>query len=101
MSRKWKFCWLMVMCLLIILNGGLYFFRVSAKRQLEDVREQKMQVNSQRKFIETHNDDLVTIKELKQEILGQETKLKEFSTQIKVITEILIKNQEKLEELEK
>lgn len=101
MSRKWKFFWLMVMFLLIIVNGCLYFFRVSAKRQLEDIREQKLLMNNQKKFIETHNEDLETIKELKQEILGQESKLKEFSTQIKVITEILIENQKKLEELGK
>lgn len=47
-----------------------------------------------------YKEDLNTIKELKQEILGQENKLNELQAQIKNFTETLINNQEKLGKLE-
>ena len=47
-----------------------------------------------------HKEDLNTIKTLKQEILGQQHKLEEYQNQIANFTDQLIKNKEKLEELE-
>lgn len=86
--------------LLLIATIYLYQENTSQEKNLNKL-ESKLEIRKQQEeFVSKHQEDLTTIKTLKQEILGQQHKLEEFNKQISSFTETLIKNQEKLDKLE-
>ena len=98
--RLWNIISIIIIILFIISNIYLYN-KNNYQEEYLDILETKLEERKkQEEFIEKHKKDLETIKILKQEILGQENKLQEFSKQLNSFTEILIKNQEKLDKLE-
>ena len=96
----WNVISIIIIILFIISNIYLYN-KNNYQEEYLDILETKLEERKkQEEFIEKHKKDLETIKILKQEILGQENKLQEFSKQLNSFTEILIKNQERLKKLE-
>ena len=96
----WNVISIMIIVLFIISNIYLYDKNNYQEEYLEILETKLEERKKQEEFIEKHKKDLETIKILKQEILGQENKLQEFSKQLNSFTEILIKNQERLKKLE-
>lgn len=98
MSKK-IFLYVIIVSLIIT---SIYLYKENGDqkqhlKQLEVNLEEKMK---KEQLIIKYKEDLSTIKELKQEILGQQAKLNEFNIQLTNFTETLVKNQEKLNKLE-
>ena len=106
MSRKRKKnklkVYLTILTILILTGTSIYLYQENTYKEtiLKETQEKLKIRKEQEKFVKVHKADLNTIKSLKQEILGQQLKLEEYQNQISNFTEILIKNKEKLEELE-
>ena len=98
--RLWNIISIIIIILFIISNIYLHNKNNYQENRLETLESKLEERNRQEEFIEKHKKDLDTIKILKQEILGQQNKLQELSKQLNSFTEILIKNQEKLDKLE-
>lgn len=98
MSKK-IFLYVIIVSLIIT---SIYLYKENGDqkqhlKQLEVNLEEKIE---KEQLIIKYKEDLSTIKELKQEILGQQAKLNEFNIQLTNFTETLVKNQEKLNKLE-
>lgn len=93
---------LILFSILILIGTSIYLYQENnnQKTLLKQKEEQLKIRQEQEQFVQNHKEDLNTIKSLKQEILGQQHKMEEYQNQIANFTDILIKNQEKLEELE-
>lgn len=94
---------MLILFSIFILSGmSIYLYQANTyqKMRLEEKKEKLKVRQEQEQFVLEHKEDLNTIKSLKQEILGQQHKLTEYQNQIANFTDIFIKNQEKLEELE-
>lgn len=106
MSRKRKKnklkVYLTILTILILTGTSIYLYQENTYQEtiLKETQEKLKIRKEQEQFVKVHKEDLNTIKSLKQEILGQQHKLEEYQNQISNFTEILIKNKEKLEELE-
>lgn len=98
--RLWNIISIIIIILFIISNIYLHNKNNYQENRLETLETKLEERKRQEEFIEKHKKDLDTIKILKQEILGQQNKLQELSKQLNSFTEILIKNQEKLDKLE-
>lgn len=98
--RLWNIISIIIIILFIISNIYLHNKNNYQENRLETLEIKLEERKRQEEFIEKHKKDLDTIKILKQEILGQQNKLQELSKQLNSFTEILIKNQEKLDKLE-
>lgn len=98
--RLWNIISIIIIILFIISNIYLYNKNNYQENRLETLETKLEERKRQEVFIEKHKKDLDTIKILKQEILGQQNKLQELSKHLNSFTEILIKNQEKLDKLE-
>lgn len=99
-SRFFTICSYGVMILLLASSIYFYCKRNYLSQELVGLQEKLDIRKSQERFVEEHQEDLNTIKELKQEILGQQHKWGEYGRQIDEMTKILIQNQEKLDQLE-
>lgn len=83
----------LLLILIIYLN-----IQISTKiNELVELEKDNNLLEEKVSFIQEHEDDLTTIKELKQEILGEENKLKEYTTQITELTKILVEMQDELD----
>ena len=98
--RLWNIISIIIIILFIISNIYLHNKNNYQENRLETLETKLEERQRPEEFIEKHKKDLDTIKILKQEILGQQNKLQELSKQLNSFTEILIKNQEKLDKLE-
>lgn len=98
--RLWNIISIIIIILFIISNIYLHNKNNYQENRLETLEIKLEERKRQEEFIEKHKKDLDTIKILKQEILGQQNKFQELSKQLNSFTEILIKNQEKLDKLE-
>ena len=87
---------------ILLLCTSIYFYQKNTKQEqtLKELEIRLEQRQEQEQFVQAHQQDLITIKTLKQEILGQQHKLEEYSNQIASFTKILIENQKKLSSLE-
>lgn len=98
-----KFKYILCILLTITLCSATIFLTVKTNiktKQLEDITNEELVLTKQKQFVTDHQKDLITIKSLKQEILGQEKKLAEYTDQVNKFTEILIANEKKLDEME-
>lgn len=88
--------------IILLFITTIYFYQENINQEKTikklEIKLEKRKENEQ--LISKYQSDLETIKTLKQEILGQQKKLEEFNIQIQEFTNILIKNQEKLNVLE-
>lgn len=84
---------------LIITSIYLYKENVFQKQHLKQLEVNLEEKKEKEQLIIKYKEDLSTIKELKQEILGQQAKLNEFNIQLTNFTETFVKNQEKLSKL--
>lgn len=98
MSKK-IFLYITIIALIII---SIYLCKVNRdqKQHLKQLEVNLEEKKEKEQLIIKYKEDLSTIKELKQEILGQQAKLNEFNIQLTNFTETLVKNQEKLSKLE-
>lgn len=101
--KKKKFKEILILFSIFILTGtSIYLYQENTYQEtvLKEKSEKLKIREEQEQFVKEHKEDLNTIKTLKQEILGQQHKLEEYENQIVNFTDILIKNQDKLEKLE-
>ena len=93
---------LFLFSILILIGTSIYLYQKNIDQEtlLKEKQDELKVKEEQEQFVKDHKEDLNTIKSLKQEILGQQQKLKEYQNQIANFTDLLIKNEEKLEELE-
>lgn len=93
---------LFFLSILILTGTSIYLYQKNTDQEiiLKEKSEKVKIREEQEQFVKDHKEDLNTIKTLKQEILGQQHKLEEYQNQIANFTDQLIKNKEKLEELE-
>lgn len=98
MSKK-IFLYVIIVSLIIT---SIYLYKESRdqKQHLKHLEVNLEEKKAKEQLIIKYKEDLSTIKELKQEILGQQAKLNEFNIQLTNFTETLVKNQEKLNKLE-
>ena len=69
--------------------------------QINQLKANISKIENEEKMIEIYKNDIQTIKELKQEILGQEQKQEEMKKQIIEFTNLIEENKEKIEEFNK
>ena len=69
--------------------------------QIKQLKANISKIENEEKMIEIYKNDIKTIKELKQEILGQEQKQEEMKKQIIEFTNLIEENKEKIEEFNK
>lgn len=100
MSKNIKKIYLVIFIVLIVFTVSLYIVAEDKNNYLENLTTEKENITKQKKFVNDHQNDLQIIKTLKQEILGQDNKLEEYTKQIANFTDLLIKNQKKLDEME-
>lgn len=100
--RKTFITILFLFSILILIGTSIYLYQKNIDQEtlLKEKQDELKVKEEQEQFVKDHKEDLNTIKSLKQEILGQQQKLKEYQNQIANFTDLLIKNEEKLEELE-
>ena len=93
---------LFLFSILILIGTSVYLYKKNTDQEtlLKEKKEELKIKEEQEQFVKDHKEDLNTIKTLKQEILGQQHKLEEYQKQIANFTDLLIKNEKKLEELE-
>ena len=93
---------LFLFSILILIGTSVYLYQKNTDQEtlLKEKQDELKIKEEQEQFVKDHKEDLNTIKTLKQEILGQQQKLEEYQNQIANFTDLLIKNEKKLEELE-
>lgn len=89
-----------IILMLVISNIYIYNINNNKKIHLKELEITLKEKEEMTDFLNKHKQDLETIKQLKQEILGQQTKLEEFRKQIDSFTKTLIENENNLEKLE-
>lgn len=101
-KRKMFLPILFLFSILILIGTSVYLYQKNTDQEtlLKEKKEELKLKEEQEQFVKDHKEDLSTIKTLKQEILGQQHKLEEYQNQIANFTDLLIKNEKKLEELE-
>lgn len=101
-KRKMFLPILFLFSILILIGTSVYLYQKNTDQEtlLKEKQEELKLKEEQEQIVKDHKEDLNTIKTLKQEILGQQHKLEEYQNQIANFTDLLIKNEKKLEELE-
>lgn len=100
-KRKKKY-FITYFAIILLLVTSIYLYKENTNHE-KILKELELKLETRRgqeEFVSKHKGDLETIKTLKQEILGQQYKKEEYSKQISSFTDTLIKNQEKLDNLE-
>lgn len=79
---------------ILLLCTSIYFYQKNTKQEqsLKALEIELEKRQEQEQFVQKHQQDLITIKTLKQEILGQQHKLEEYGNQIASFTKVLIEN---------
>lgn len=101
--NKIKIKYIIDILLIIVLCSSAIFLTIKTNiktAKLNELTKKELTLQKQEQFVANHQKDLLTIKTLKQEILGQEKKLVEYTEQVNKFTETLIANEKKLEEME-
>ena len=94
----------LIITLLIILSIIVLILVYMNHKKTEQIKQLKANISkieNEEKMIEIYKNDIKTIKELKQEILGQEQKQEEMKKQIIEFTNLIEENKEKIEEFNK
>ena len=94
----------LIITLLIILSIIVLILVYMNHKKTEQINQLKANISkieNEEKMIEIYKNDIQTIKELKQEILGQEQKQEEMKKQIIEFTNLIEENKEKIEEFNK
>lgn len=99
-KKKYNIILSVIILMLVISNVYIYNINNNKKIHLKKLEIALKEKEEMTNFLNKHKQDLETIKQLKQEILGQQTKLEEFRKQIDSFTKTLIENEKKLEKLE-
>lgn len=91
--------WVVLINILIILIITFYFLNNKQKKEVDNLNDKIASITEKEKLISKYNDELPKIKDYKQKIMGQETKIETLGSQVQNITDLLIKNKNKLDNL--
>ncbi|MGN1342206.1 MAG: hypothetical protein ACI4VL_03140 [Bacilli bacterium] len=86
--------------ILVILVVAIIYLNNLKQKEIDDLNVMLQDIEEKEELVASYNEELPKIKDLKQKIMGQEYKIEEFSKQIQDVTNLLMENRNKLDELQ-
>lgn len=78
----------------------IYIYNKDREKEIAILNDKLKDLEKKEIIVDRYSDDIDDIKKLEQEIFGQENKINEVGKQVSEVTDLLIKNKEKIDKLE-
>lgn len=91
---------MVIILILVILVVAIIYLNNLKQKEIDDLNVMLQDIEEKEELVASYNEELPKIKDLKQKIMGQEYKIEEFSKQIQDVTNLLMENRNKLDELQ-